>query len=307
MRDGVARGSVCAVIEHDPDALSPRAAWLLSLLAPGLAHAGLGLRTAVALWFGFPLALLLLFALGSLGVLGPTGWMLGSLGCLLFWWGLVPWDAARRARGRLERPETGWIVGGVTATAVLGLACLLGLRFFVLEPFRAPTASMVPTLLVGDLFLAAKGPLMRPVQRGDLVLFRREGAVFVKRVAAVGGDRIGIDRNVITLNGEVREQQPQGGFDWQDSRCSSKRSRVLMEAGESILLDDAPPGRFGDLAEAEIPEGFYFVLGDNRDHSADSRLFGLVGDEDVVGLAWWRLGSYDGCARAWRSGRSGRF
>ena len=161
--------------------------------------------------------------------------------------------------------------------------------------------------LVGDLFLATKGPLMRPLQRGDLVLFRRQGSVYVKRIAAVGGDRVGLRGGAVVLDGESLDRGPDGSFTWQDAHCVTRASPQRAEGSWSVLVDPADPGSSQDLGESEVAPGHLFVLGDNRGFSSDSRSFGLVSEADVVGLARWRIASYDGCERTWRPGRSGAF
>lgn len=182
---------------------------------------------------------------------------------------------------------------------------VLILRSFIVEPFRIPSASMMPTLLRGDFILVNKYdygirlPVLntkvfdngRP-QRGDVVVFRypEDPAVpFIKRVVGVPGDRLQYtDKNLI-INGAKIDLDLKGIYH-SDGVGRRENGSYLMEE----QLDDQKhevlinPLQLSSVAvDRVIPDGHYFVLGDNRDNSRDSRYWGLVPDENLVGRAFY--------------------
>jgi len=197
------------------------------------------------------------------------------------------------------------------------LAVLL-LRSFVVEPFRIPSGSMLPTLLVGDFILVNKYAygLRLPVlntrvvdigspQRGDVAVFRypRDPSIdYIKRVVGLPGDRIGYYGKRLYVNGEAVTLTADGGD--ADVRCgpdNAPADRLLEQLGaarHAILVC----GRQGSFeGEFTVPAGHYFVMGDNRDNSNDSRYWGAVPEENMVGKAfmiwlnvgaWGRIGSW---------------
>ncbi|MFY0992502.1 signal peptidase I [Halomonas sp. C05BenzN] len=187
------------------------------------------------------------------------------------------------------------------------LLVVLVLRSFVVEPFQIPSGSMRPTLEVGDFILVNKFTygLRLPVvhtrivefnepERGDVMVFRfpSEPSVnFIKRVVGLPGDRIRYEGKQLFVNGEPVTK------------------RLLSEAGPGapgeLLLEE----RLGELAhriynnprdpgpqvrELVVPEGHYFTMGDNRDHSNDSRYWGFVPEENIVGRAFAVWMHWDG-------------
>ena len=191
---------------------------------------------------------------------------------------------------------------------------VLVLRSFIVEPFRIPSASMMPTLLRGDFILVNKYDygIRLPVlnirvfgnghpQRGDVVVFRypEDPAIpFIKRVVGLPGDRLQYrDKNLI-INGTRIALEPRGVYHSDGVGSRENGSRLLQEQlGElryNILLN--PLHRASVEVDRIIPEGHYFVLGDNRDNSRDSRYWGLVPDENLMGRAFyiWMNWSNDG-------------
>ena len=182
------------------------------------------------------------------------------------------------------------------------LAVLL-LRSFLVEPFRIPSGSMMPTLLVGDFILVNKFAygIRLPVldskvieigepQRGDVVVFRypKDPAVdYIKRVVGLPGDRVGYFNKVIYINGEAIGQVPAGVYVGKGSGISmsgaSKRSEQLDGVQHDILVMQRSPGLEGEFV---VPDGEYFVMGDNRDNSNDSRFWGSVPETNLVGKAF---------------------
>ncbi|HEB66384.1 MAG TPA: signal peptidase I [Gammaproteobacteria bacterium] len=186
---------------------------------------------------------------------------------------------------------------------------VLVLRSFVAEPFRIPSGSMLPTLEVGDFILVNKFAygIRLPVahtrvvdlgkpQRGDVIVFRypeNPSVDYIKRVVGVPGDEIGYYNKVLYINGKPAEQTPLGPYD--PAFPNVKRFRENLDGVEhDILINVMYPA--GDFI-VKVPENRYFVLGDNRDNSRDSRYWGFVPDENLVGKAmiiWmnWQWGHW---------------
>jgi len=182
------------------------------------------------------------------------------------------------------------------------LAVLL-LRSFLVEPFRIPSGSMMPTLLVGDFILVNKYAygIRLPVlntkiieigepRRGDVVVFRypKDPSVdYIKRVVGVPGDRIGYYDKVLHINGEPITQMPDGVYVGKGSGVSmsgaGKRREQLGDVQHQILVMPRAPGLGGEYV---VKENEYFVMGDNRDNSNDSRYWGPVPEHNLVGKAF---------------------
>jgi signal peptidase I len=190
------------------------------------------------------------------------------------------------------------------------LAVLL-LRSFLVEPFRIPSGSMMPTLLVGDFILVNKFAygIRLPVldtkiidvgepQRGDVVVFRypKDPSVdYIKRVVGLPGDRIGYFNKVVYINGEPAGQVPGGVYIGKGSGVNmsgaSRRREQLGEVQHDILVMPRTPGLEGEFV---VAEGEYFVMGDNRDNSNDSRYWGSVPEANLVGKAFSIWMNWDG-------------
>jgi signal peptidase I len=182
------------------------------------------------------------------------------------------------------------------------LAVLL-LRSFLVEPFRIPSGSMMPTLLVGDFILVNKFSygLRLPVlntkvididkpARGDVVVFRypKDPSVdYIKRVVGLPGDTIGYYNKAVYINGEPAGQVPAGVYIGKGSGVSmsgaSKRREQLGDIQHDILVVPRKPDMEGEFV---VGAGEYFVMGDNRDNSNDSRYWGTVPEENLVGKAF---------------------
>ena len=169
------------------------------------------------------------------------------------------------------------------------LILALLIRTFVVQAFKIPSGSMMPTLQIGDQILVnrlAYG-LRLPIigdylirfdapRRGDVVVFvfpNDRSKDFIKRVVAVAGDMVEIRGTNVYLNGE-RIEDPHAYFDGGGAAHSQ------------------PPHRL-DFGPVRVPEGHFFVMGDNRDHSYDSRFWGFVDSRDVLGKAFVIYWSWD--------------
>lgn len=178
------------------------------------------------------------------------------------------------------------------------------LRSFIVEPFRIPSGSMLPSLHIGDFILVNKFKygIRLPVinqkvldlsnpDRGDVMVFRFPNDPklnFIKRVVGLPGDKLSYIDKQLHINGEPAAAVADGEYAFQQIRMRGQTARQLREtigdASHTILIDDRVPGR--DM-EVEVPEGHYFVMGDNRDHSNDSRFWRFVPEENVVGKAFF--------------------
>lgn len=183
------------------------------------------------------------------------------------------------------------------------LLIVLVLRAFVAEPFRIPSGSMMPTLLVGDFILVNKFaydlrlPVLRTrlietgdPERGDVAVFQypeNPSDDYIKRVIGLPGDRIGYYNKVLYVNGERAPQQPVGRYQGVGSGASMESALLLREklggVKHKILIE---PNNPGVQAQYVVPPNSYFVMGDNRDNSNDSRFWGFVPDENLVGEAF---------------------
>jgi len=215
--------------------------------------------------------------------------------------------------GALLSRSDSWLVEYARSFFPL-LLLVLVLRSFVFEPFRIPSGSMKPTLLIGDFILVNKFAygVRLPVlhkkilatgapERGDVAVFRfpREPRLdYIKRIVGVPGDLIRYENKQLTVNGVAASQQLMGAYDDPDSSTSS-----LVQIEEEIdgvihQILNSTGARRGDL-EVEVPKGMYFALGDNRDNSNDSRFWGFVPEDHLVGKAFmvwmhFNWGSGDG-------------
>ncbi len=199
------------------------------------------------------------------------------------------------------------------------LLAVMVLRSFLFEPFRIPSGSMMPSLLVGDFILVNKYhyglrlPVTHskvtegdPPQRGDVAVFRfpdNESLDFIKRVIGLPGDHISYYDRRLIVNGEPLKVEAREIYAGQGSTSDNmKGGEVFVEYVEDTqhLMMTDPRVKFSANGELVVPEGHFFVMGDNRDHSNDSRFWGFVPEKNLVGKAVMIWMHWD-----WRSGGSG--
>lgn len=180
---------------------------------------------------------------------------------------------------------------------------VLVLRSFLVEPFRIPSGSMMPTLLIGDFILVNKFTygIRLPVinakvidvshpQRGDIVVFRYPedpATPFIKRIVGLPGDRVAYYDKTLYINGKPLEYKaigPYTGVGAGEPMSGALLAEEFIDSRNHQIL--VMPERPSREVEAVIPEGEYFVLGDNRDNSKDSRYWGTVPDENLIGKAF---------------------
>jgi signal peptidase I len=199
------------------------------------------------------------------------------------------------------------------------------LRSFLFEPFKIPSGSMIPTLLVGDLILVNKFTygLRLPVvntkltegtapKRGDVMVFRyppKPSLDYIKRVVGVPGDEVAYLNKKLTINGQpVESTRLPDYFDRDAMRYFKQFEEKLGDKTHRLLNDDERPAFVPGVEDfpfkqncryslegvvCKVPEGQYFMMGDNRDNSLDSRYWGFVPDKNIVGkafLIWMNFG-----------------
>jgi signal peptidase I len=206
---------------------------------------------------------------------------------------------------------------GVAETGKIVLHALiiaLVIRTFLFQPFNIPSGSMKATLLVGDYLFVSKYsygythyslPFSPPLfsgrifasepQRGDVVVFRlpRDDTTdYIKRVIGLPGDRIQMIGGVLHINGEAVKRERIDDFtDTEEDgrKVKVKRWRETLPSGVSYTtLDLVENGYYDDTPEYKVPPGHYFMMGDNRDNSTDSRVLSQVGYvpfENIIGRA----------------------
>ncbi|HOZ63150.1 MAG TPA: signal peptidase I [Burkholderiaceae bacterium] len=208
------------------------------------------------------------------------------------------------------------------------------LRSFLFEPFKIPSGSMIPTLLVGDLILVNKYHygVRLPVinvkitegnkpKSGDVMVFRyppKPSLDYIKRVVGVPGDEVAYLNKRLTINGKpVNTTAVPEFFDGDAMRYFKQFEESLGDKPHRLLNDDDRPAFVPGVEDfpfkqncqysvegvvCKVPEGHYFMMGDNRDNSLDSRYWGFVPDKNIVGKAFFvwmnfgnlkRIGSFD--------------
>ena len=238
-----------------------------------------------------------------------------------------------------------WIWDTIKTWGPALLAVLL-IRSVLAEPFRIPSGSMVPTLEIGDHILVTKYsyglriPLTRiPMgqldvpERGDVVVFVKPGTDtsffsrtfdlpvppfatldYVKRVVGLPGDQVEVRDNQLYINGSAQKREYVDKHEFINEHCRPSPTREFVEQlgdrEHAILTTDSYPMRMADYGPEPVPEGHVFVMGDNRDHSSDSRVWGYVPLRNIKGRARTVWLSYDQCKAGvplFGEFRSGRF
>jgi len=185
------------------------------------------------------------------------------------------------------------------------------LRSFIFEPFRIPSSSMLPTLEIGDFLLVNKSiygvrlPIINKKvisisdpDRGDILVFRypqEPSQNYIKRVMGLPGDKISYQNKQLFINGKRVSNSEEIDYQFIDASMSTHNvsqytASIDADTRHSILLN---PKRFSPSGQWTVPKGHYFVMGDNRDHSADSRSWGFVPEENIVGKAFFIWFHYD--------------
>ncbi len=228
-----------------------------------------------------------------------------------------------RKKRALEAREPWWVEYGASFFPVILIVFFL--RSFLVEPFKIPSGSMIPTLLVGDFILVNKFTygIRLPVinkkiielgspQRGDVVVFRYPvdpSLDYIKRIVGLPGDKVAYQNKRLTINGQPVPTKADG--DYFDKERLFYTPRLVEQFGSTshtVMMESEAPAYVAhslqfpqrenclynsDGVICEVPPGHYFAMGDNRDNSQDSRVWGFVPDENLVGRAffiWFNFG-----------------
>jgi signal peptidase I len=227
---------------------------------------------------------------------------------------IIYWDRAFGRPKRMRQAESGvsarmpLIVEYSKAFFPVILAVFL-LRAFIVEPFRIPSGSMLPSLFIGDFILVSKSsygiklPVLKrqiaPIgspERGDVMVFRfpkNPKTNFIKRVIGTPGDVVTYHNKRLSINGKPLPLEAFELVNWPTEEMRDRAKVFLESIGEenhTIMIDNRGSSRSHQVT---VPEGEYFVMGDNRDHSNDSRYWGFVPEEFIVGKAFFIWFSWD--------------
>jgi signal peptidase I len=235
-------------------------------------------------------------------------------------WALDKWWLAHRREQIVGVAKPGAFVDFCRSFFPVIIVVLL-VRSFVAEPFRIPSGSMIPTLLVGDFILVNKFTygLRDPVMhtrfidggepaRGDIVVFRwpvDPSKDFIKRVIGLPGDRIAYRDKRLYVNGEAMPTEPDGVYTAPGLSPAAVAYRLRENLGGVEHHVKVDPNRPADDFEIVVPAGEYFMMGDNRDGSDDSRRWGTVPERNLVGKAFFVWMSWDGADPGIRFSRIG--
>jgi signal peptidase I len=259
----------------------------------------------------------MMFALFMVAILAITG---------LVWLADVLFLAKRRAQGAAEP-----VVVEYSKSFFPVILAVFMIRSFLVEPFKIPSGSMIPTLLVGDFILVNKYtyglrvPILNNVffemnhpQHGDVMVFHypnNPSTDYIKRVIGVPGDTVDYHNKQLTINGKEMAVKPDGKYEYIKDGLNYVHSELQYETLDDksharIVIPEEPTlnlmqvQNFPYIEQCKydeegftcvVPEGHYFMMGDNRDNSNDSRYWGFVPERNIVGKAfmiWWNFDDF---------------
>lgn len=225
----------------------------------------------------------------------------------------------------------GWLMGilrnDTLQTIFYAVLIAVVVRIAAFEPFNIPSGSMYPTLMVGDYLFVSKYPYgysrysfpwsLAPIdgriwagepERGDVVVFkepRRNETDFIKRIIGLPGDTIQVIDGVLHINGAAVERQRIEDYAFETefgTVINVPQYTEVLPNGRShrILEVNGDNDRHDNTALFEVPAAHYFMMGDNRDNSSDSRVIGAVPFENLIGRAEILFFSTDGSAALWQ-------
>lgn len=205
-----------------------------------------------------------------------------------------------------QKDKSGWV--GFIMAALAALA----IRALMFEPYNIPSSSMVPSLLVGDYLFITKFdygysrfsfmfPLSKILpkgrlfyvqpERGDVVVFRKppeNNVDYIKRVIGLPGDTVQLKNGRLYINNVLVEREDLGEEYWETEAGRQLYTRYIETLPGGAIHDIyelSDNNRYDETDPIEVPEGYFFMMGDNRDNSLDSRYFGLVPAENIEGKA----------------------
>lgn len=215
-----------------------------------------------------------------------------------------------------------------TKTVVYAVLIALFIRTVFAEPFSIPSGSMVPTLLVGDYLFVSKMsygysrhslPLSMPLikdrifytqpERGDVIVFKMPSdnkTDYIKRLIGLPGDKIQMKDGRLYINGTIVDRKSEGEYVLRDASGKALRfekyTETLPNGKQHPILEASDEGTYDNTEEFTVPEDHFFMMGDNRDNSLDSRSLkvGFVPKNNLVGRAKFLFFSHDDSAAWWQ-------
>ncbi len=211
-------------------------------------------------------------------------------------------------------------------TFVYAMLIAIVIRSLAFEPFNIPSGSMIPTLLEGDYLFVSKysygysrhsfpfsivpmsGRILSSTpKRGDVIVFklpRDNKTDYIKRLIGLPGDTVQVKDGRLFINGEIVQRDRVDDFVYTDRFGSVRRTTQYKETlpggKQHLILEEGDSKSYDNTREFTVPPGHYFMMGDNRDNSLDSRAdVGFVPDENLVGRAEILFFSTDGTAAIW--------
>jgi signal peptidase I len=220
------------------------------------------------------------------------------------------------------------VIGETLRTVIYAVLIAIGIRIFAYEPFNIPSASMEPTLLVGDYLFVSKFsygysrysiPLGFPLfdgrvlasepERGDVAVFKLpsdNSTDYIKRIVGLPGDTIQVIGGILHINGEPVEREPVGDARRTDAYGNASTVHEYIETLPNgvrhRIWENSDQGSLDNTPVYRVPADHFFAMGDNRDSSQDSRVLSAVGYvpfENLVGRAEFLFFSHDGSAAFW--------
>lgn len=215
-----------------------------------------------------------------------------------------------------------------TKTVIYAVLIALFIRTVFAEPFSIPSGSMVPTLLVGDYLFVSKMsygysrhslPLSMPLikdrifytqpERGDVIVFKMPSdnkTDYIKRLIGLPGDKIQMKDGRLYINGTIVDRKSEGEYVLRDASGKALRfekyTETLPNGKQHPILEASDEGTYDNTEEFTVPEDHFFMMGDNRDNSLDSRSLkvGFVPKNNLVGRAKFLFFSHDNSAAWWQ-------
>lgn len=214
--------------------------------------------------------------------------------------------------------------GETLRTVLYAVIIALVIRTFAYEPFSIPSGSMIPTLLVGDYLFVSKysygysrfsfpfglAPFDGRIfagqpERGDVAVFKLpadDSTDYIKRIVGLPGDRIQVKDGILHINGEAVQREKVGETGTGGGAAVTIYRETLPNGESHLIRERGDDHFFDDTRVYKVPEGHYFMMGDNRDSSQDSRALqqvGYVPFDHLVGRAEVIFFSHDGSAALW--------
>ena len=284
---------------------NPLLAGIFAFFGPGLGHLYVGRAGRGLAIVGLGLAAVVVVGLLPVSFLS----FVAQISILIVWAIYMVVDAVSLARSSnsltkasyVPRKYNRWYVYLGYYVSISLLIIILELNkgaIFGYETYRIPAGSMLPTLFIGD-FIAVDTRDVDPVA-GDVIVFiypHNQSTNFIKRVIGLPGDEIVYDQKRLVINGTAVQQIKSDSYKLKTPSQELdliEYSEVVGASTHSILNDR---GRTSRSMTISVPEGSYFVMGDNRDHSNDSRFWGFVPEANIIGkayLIWFSRNSYEG-------------